>query len=40
MIEIKIEDEDQVFLLLYSLPSSYKSFMEVITYGGKSTLWR
>jgi len=27
-IEIKIEDEDQAFLLLYSLPFSYKNFKE------------
>ena len=29
-IEVKIEDEDQALLLLYSLPSSYKSFRETI----------
>jgi len=33
-IEVKIEDEDQTFLLLYFLPSSYKSFREAIVYGG------
>ena len=37
-IEIKIEDEDQAFLLLYSLPFSYKSFRKAIIYGGKSTI--
>ena len=37
-IEVKIEDEDQVFLLLCSLHSLYKSFRETINYGGKSTI--
>ena len=37
-IEIKIEDENQAFLLLCYLPSSYKSFREAIIYGGKSTV--
>ena len=37
-IEVKIEDEDQALLLLYSLPSSYKSFREASIYGGKSTI--
>jgi len=37
-IEVKIKDEDQVFLLQCSLPSSYKSFRETIIYGGKSTI--
>jgi len=37
-IEFKIEDEDQALLFLCSLPSSYKSFMEAIIYGGKSTI--
>ncbi|KAK5793401.1 hypothetical protein PVK06_034545 [Gossypium arboreum] len=27
-VEVKIDDEDQAMLLLYSLPSSYKSFKE------------
>ena len=31
-IEVKIEDENQVVLLLYFLPSLYKSFKEVIIY--------
>ena len=37
-IEIKIEDKNQALLLLCSLPSSYKRFMEVIIYEGKSTI--
>jgi len=37
-IKVKIEDEDQALLLLYSLSSSYKSFRECIIYGGKSTI--
>ena len=37
-IDVKIKDEDQVLLLLCSLPSSYKSFKEGIIYGGKSTI--
>jgi len=37
-IEVKIEYENQAFLLLCSLPSSYKSFRESIIYGGKSTI--
>ena len=37
-IEVKIEDENQAFLLLYSLPSSYKSFRNALIYGGKSTI--
>jgi len=37
-IEVKIEDEDQALLLLCSLPSSCKSFREVIIYGDKSTI--
>ena len=37
-LDVKIEDEDQTLLLLCSLPSSFKSFSEVIIYGGKSTI--
>ena len=37
-IEVKIENENQALLLLCSLPSSYKSFREAITYGGKLTI--
>ena len=36
-IKVKIEDLDQEILLLCSLPSSYKSFREVIIYWGKPT---
>jgi len=36
--EVKIENEDQTLLLLCSLPTSYKSFLEAIIYGGKSTI--
>ncbi|MBA0644099.1 hypothetical protein Goklo_028309, partial [Gossypium klotzschianum] len=32
-IEVKIENKDQVMLLLYSLPSSYKSFWKTLIYG-------
>ena len=38
MIEVKIENKDQVLLLLCSLPSSYKSFREATIYEGKSTI--
>ena len=37
-IEVKIEDEDQALLLLHSLSSPYKSFVEAIIYRGKSTI--
>ena len=37
-IEVKIEDEDQSLLLLYFLPSSCKSFREVIIYEDKSRI--
>jgi len=37
-MEVKIEDEHQAFLLLCSLPSSYKRFREAIIYEGKSTI--
>ncbi|MFQ6629004.1 hypothetical protein Gotur_007255 [Gossypium turneri] len=32
-VEVKIDDEDQAMLLLYSLPSLYKSFRETLIYG-------
>ncbi|MBA0854296.1 hypothetical protein Goshw_028687 [Gossypium schwendimanii] len=32
-VEVKIDDEDQVMLLLCSLPPSYKSFRETLIYG-------
>ncbi|XP_052491199.1 uncharacterized protein LOC128043111 [Gossypium raimondii] len=32
-IKVQIDDEDQVMLLLYSLPHSYKSFRETLIYG-------
>ena len=35
-IEVKIEDENQALLLLYSLPSLYKNFRKAIIYEGKS----
>ena len=37
-IEVKIENEDQVFLLLCYLPSLYKSSREAIICGGKLTI--
>ena len=37
-IEVKIEDEDQALLLLYSLFFSYKSFKKAIIYGDNSTI--
>jgi len=36
--EFKIEDGDQVLLLLCSFSSSYKSFRDAIIYRGKSTI--
>ncbi|GKB40353.1 retrovirus-related pol polyprotein from transposon TNT 1-94 [Tanacetum coccineum] len=35
-IDIWIEDEDQTLMLLTSLPSSYKNFVEALLYGRKS----
>ncbi|GJT75439.1 hypothetical protein Tco_1042164 [Tanacetum coccineum] len=35
-IDIEIEDEDQALMLLTSLPSSYKNFVETLLYGRKS----
>ncbi|GJR61334.1 ribonuclease H-like domain-containing protein [Tanacetum coccineum] len=35
-IDIEIEDEDQALMLLTSLPSSYKNFMETLFYGRES----
>nr|GEU43489.1 retrovirus-related Pol polyprotein from transposon TNT 1-94 [Tanacetum cinerariifolium] len=35
-IDIKIEDEDQTLMLLTSLPSSYKNFVETLLYGRES----
>ncbi|GJX50129.1 hypothetical protein Tco_0276974 [Tanacetum coccineum] len=35
-IDIEIEDEDQALMLLMSLPSSYKNFVETLLYGRKS----
>ncbi|GKC92424.1 hypothetical protein Tco_1157866 [Tanacetum coccineum] len=35
-IDIEIEDEDQALMLLTSLPSSYKNFMETLLYGRES----
>ncbi|MBA0671882.1 hypothetical protein Goklo_029043 [Gossypium klotzschianum] len=32
-IKVKFNDEDQAMLLLYFLPSSYKSFRETLIYG-------
>nr|GFA01193.1 retrovirus-related Pol polyprotein from transposon TNT 1-94 [Tanacetum cinerariifolium] len=32
-IDIEIEDEDQALMLLKSLPSSYKNFVETLLYG-------
>jgi len=37
-IEVKIEDEEPTFLLLCSLPSSYKSFREAIIHESKSII--
>ncbi|GJV53861.1 retrovirus-related pol polyprotein from transposon TNT 1-94 [Tanacetum coccineum] len=35
-IDIEIEDEDQTLMLLMSLPSSYKNFVETLLYGQES----
>nr|GFB49693.1 retrovirus-related Pol polyprotein from transposon TNT 1-94 [Tanacetum cinerariifolium] len=35
-IDIEIEDEDQVLMLLTSLPSFYENFMETLLYGRES----
>ncbi|GJW55087.1 retrovirus-related pol polyprotein from transposon TNT 1-94 [Tanacetum coccineum] len=35
-IDIEIEDEDQALMLLTSLPSSYKNFVETLLYGMES----
>ncbi|GKC57944.1 retrovirus-related pol polyprotein from transposon TNT 1-94 [Tanacetum coccineum] len=35
-IDIEIEDKDQALMLLTSLPSSYKNFMETLLYGKES----
>nr|GEY35404.1 zinc finger, CCHC-type [Tanacetum cinerariifolium] len=35
-IDIEIEDEDQALMLLTSLPSSYKNFVETLLYGVES----
>nr|GEU89827.1 leucine-rich repeat protein [Tanacetum cinerariifolium] len=35
-IDIKIKDEDHALMLLTSLPSSYKNFMETLLYGRES----
>ncbi|GKB21351.1 hypothetical protein Tco_0855274 [Tanacetum coccineum] len=35
-IDIEIEDKDQALMLLTSLPSSYKNFMEILLYGKES----
>ncbi|GKA70703.1 hypothetical protein Tco_0776842 [Tanacetum coccineum] len=35
-IDIEIEDEDQVLMLLTSLPSSYENFMDTLLYGRES----
>ncbi|KAL5788067.1 hypothetical protein ACOSP7_005016 [Xanthoceras sorbifolium] len=32
-LDVKIDDEDQALLLLYSLPSSYRHFRETMLYG-------
>ena len=32
-IDVKIEEEDEALLLLYSLPPSYKHFRETLCYG-------
>ncbi|KAM3338113.1 putative protein isoform X1 [Capsicum galapagoense] len=39
-IDVKVEEEDQVVLLIYSLPHSFKNFKDTILYGKETISYR